>query len=186
MIGRFYELDIDISILKQNVINTKFLFHKDDINSSFISTKILNKGIPIDLENIDIILAHKEGNNKVNFYEIPKENIKDNVVVVPLPFEEKNEEGINIFSLILKNENQKLYTQNYSYRILLYVGHGTYETVVLIVVIVDNITVIETTFFLCVLIDWNNWSTLIIIVEQMRDVFGIIFNIINRWFNNIR
>lgn len=118
MIGRFYELDIDISILKQNVINTKFLFHKDDINSSFISTKILNKGIPIDLENIDIILAHKEGNNKVNFYEIPKENIKDNVVVVPLPFEEKNEEGINTFALLLKTDEQSLYTQKYSYGII--------------------------------------------------------------------
>ena len=55
-----------------------------------------------------------------------------------------------------------------------------------IVVIVDDITVIETVIFLCVLIVCNYWYSLIIIVEQMRDVLGKVFNIVNRWFNNIR
>ena len=118
MIGRFYDLKIDIGNLKANPINTGFLFSKNDINSSFINTQLFNRNVPVDLKDITIILAHKEGNYETNFYEIPKENIIDNTVIVPLPFKEKDEIGTNIFSLILKNENQKLYTQNYSYRIL--------------------------------------------------------------------
>ena len=63
-------------------------------------------------------MAHKEGNYEAKFYEIPKENIINNTVIVPLPFEEKDEIGTNIFSLMIKNENQKIYTQSYSYRII--------------------------------------------------------------------
>lgn len=118
MIGRFYNLKVDIENLKPNIIYTGFLFSKNDINSSFINIELFNKNVPIDLKNITVILAHKEGNYEAKFYEIPKENIINNTVIVPLPFEEKDEIGTNIFSLMLKNENQKIYTQSYSYRII--------------------------------------------------------------------
>lgn len=138
MTEKFYELelDTDISVKQYNTINTNFLYRRDNRNTNFITVKILNKGVPVDLKDTGVILLHKKGDNdpnkitpdfyKIDPYVIPKENIKDNVVVVPLPFQEKDEVGIRTFRLFLIRDKQyvsttdKYYlcTKSYTYELI--------------------------------------------------------------------
>ena len=114
-IARVLDLEVDINKLSTNTINTKMIFHKEDIFTSGIVARFTNGNKLINLHDVDVFLLHKELDHEVTKVKM---QMLDNKVATLLPSLVKDEVGVNNFCFLLEYGEQKLYTSTYAYTVI--------------------------------------------------------------------
>lgn len=121
---RLYEFVVDLSNISEEVKDTKAVFVKGDRQSSILKALVVKNNKPFNLNGFTATMNIMENGNEVETYACTVESIEDGIVLVELPPQYVDEEGICTFELSLQKGDKVILSQKYSYTVLSSIGEG--------------------------------------------------------------
>lgn len=121
---RLYEFVVDLSNISEEVKDTKAIFVKGDRQSSILKALVVKNNKPFNLNGFTATMNIIENGNEVETYACIVESIEDGIVLVELPPQYVDEEGICTFELSLQKGDKVILSQKYSYTVLSSIGEG--------------------------------------------------------------
>lgn len=121
---RLYEFVVDLSNISEEVKDTKAIFVKGDRQSSILKALVVKNNKPFNLSGFTATMNIIENGNEVETYACTVESIEDGIVLVELPPQYVDEEGICTFELSLQKGDKVILSQKYSYTVLSSIGEG--------------------------------------------------------------
>lgn len=121
---RLYEFVVDLSNISEEVKDTKAVFIKGDRQSSILKASVAKNNKPFNLSGFTVTMNIIENSNEVETYACIVESIEDGIVLVELPPQYVDEEGICTFELSLQKGDKVILSQKYSYAVLSSIGEG--------------------------------------------------------------
>ena len=121
---RLYEFVVDLSNISEEVKDTKAIFVKGDRQSSILKALVVKNNKPFNLNGFTATMNIIENGNEVETYACTVESIEDGIVLVELPPQYVDEEGICTFELSLQKGDKVILSQKYSYTVLSSIGEG--------------------------------------------------------------
>lgn len=121
---RLYEFVVDLSNISEEVKDTKAIFVKGDRQSSILKALVIKNNKPFNLNGFTATMNIIENGNEVETYACIVESIEDGIVLVELPPQYVDEEGICTFELSLQKGDKVILSQKYSYTVLSSIGEG--------------------------------------------------------------
>lgn len=121
---RLYEFVVDLSNISEEVKDTKAVFIKGDRQSSILKALVVKNNKPFNLNGFTVTMNIIENSNEVETYACMVESIEDGIVLVELPPQYVDEEGVCTFELSLQKGDKVILSQKYSYAVLSSIGEG--------------------------------------------------------------
>lgn len=121
---RLYEFVVDLSNISEEVKDTKAVFIKGDRQSSILKALVVKNNKPFNLNGFTVTMNIIENSNEVETYACIVESIEDGIVLVELPPQYVDEEGVCTFELSLQKGDKVILSQKYSYAVLSSIGEG--------------------------------------------------------------
>lgn len=122
---RLYEFVVDLSNISEEVKDTKAVFIKGDRQSSILKALVVKNNKPFNLNGFTVTMNIIENSNEVETYACMVESIEDGIVLVELPPQYVDEEGVCTFELSLQKGDKVILSQKYSYAVLSSIGEGS-------------------------------------------------------------
>ena len=124
---REYGIDVYLDKPVSDTTSTGAVFVKGDRNSSMLKMNLFFANNPMNLNGYTVTANIKEGYNKTITIPATVESDLDGVVMVNLPSNVVDEEGLNTFELTLQKNDKVIVTHQFSYTVFNSLGEGEIE-----------------------------------------------------------
>ena len=124
---REYGIDVHLDKPVSDTTSTGAVFVKGDRNSSMLKMNLFFANNPMNLNGYTVTANIKEGCNKTITIPATVESDLDGVVIVNLPSNVVDEEGLNTFELTLQKNDKVIVTHQFSYTVFNSLGEGEIE-----------------------------------------------------------
>ena len=119
---RAYEIKVDLSNIKNEILDTKAIFIKGDKETSVIYADVIINEKPFDLNGYSVILNVMNDEDNAESYECEIADEEKGRIKIKLPNVVLDKNGICVFDLSFVKNNSIINSQRYSYLVLKSVG----------------------------------------------------------------
>lgn len=115
---RIYNIAVDFTNIKEEVIDTKAIFVKGDTSTSVIEADLILNDRPINLTGYEVIVNIRENDDVTNSFKANTINAIDGKIQMNVPKTFVDEYGKCTFEIYLQKENEVLISQMYFYTVI--------------------------------------------------------------------